>query len=267
MIVSTQLPEKFREVIDSQIEIYKGGQSITQRNKIPKTSCIPLENPKHWFKIPDVICVYADMINSTKLSASKHDKSTAGAYQLFSNTITRLFHEVNAPYIDIKGDGVFALFNSDQPNTALAAAVTIKTFVNEEFINRINCSDDLKIGLHLAIDQKTLLVRRIGVKRYGDRTDRQNEVWAGRAVNMASKLASLTKHNEMLVSERYFKNLKDDLVLKSCGCPDGEKVDLWREHDLSNNDLFDFDKAYFLESNWCKEHGAEFCERIIELDG
>jgi class 3 adenylate cyclase len=266
MITNTQLPEKFRQIIDKQIEIYKNGRSITQENKLPETSHIPINNPNHWLKIPDVICVFADMIGSTKLSASKHDKSTAGAYQLFSNTIVRLFHELNASYIDIKGDGVFALFNSDQPNTALASAVTIKTFVNEEFINRIKSNTELDIGLHIAIDQKTLLVRKIGFKRYGDRTDRQNEVWAGRTVNMASKLASITKQNEMLVSDRFFKNLKDDLVLKSCGCPNNEVVDLWKEYDLSDNELFDFDKAYLLESNWCKEHGADFCTRIIELD-
>lgn len=266
MILTTQLPKKFKEVIDTQIEVFKNGRSITQENKLPETHHIPLSNPNHWLKIPDVICVFADMIGSTKLSASKHDKSTAGAYQLFSNTIVRLFHEFNAPYIDLKGDGVFALFNSNQPYTALAAAVTIKTFVNEEFVHRIKAKTDLDIGLHIAIDQKTLLVRKIGFKRYGDRTDRQNEVWAGKTVNMASKLASLTKHNEMLVSDRYFKNLKDELALRTCGCPNEKIEDLWSEINITENELFDFDKAYQLNSNWCKNHGEEYCQKILKLD-
>lgn len=266
MIQENQIPDSYKEIIKKQIDIYKDGRSITQRNSIPETDQIPIINPNHWLKILDVICVFADMIGSTILSATKYDKSTAGAYQLFSNTIVRLFHEFGAPYIDINGDGVFALFNPNQHNIALASAVTIKTFVNEEFVPRIKTNTNLDIGLHIAIDQKTLLVRKIGFKRYGDRTDRQNEVWAGRTVNMSAKLASLTKQNELLASDRYFKNLKDDLVLKSCGCPNNEVVDLWKEIDLSENDLFDFDKAYLLESNWCKEHGKEYCEKIIELD-
>jgi len=266
MIETNQIPDNLKEIIKNQTEIYREGRSITQRNNIPETNQIPITNQKHWLKIPDVICVFADMIGSTQLSASKYDKSTAGAYQLFTNTIVRLFHNFDAPYIDLKGDGVFSLFNSDYPNVALASAVTVKTFVDEEFVPRIKSNTDLDIGLHIGIDQKTLLVRKIGFKRYGDRTDRQNEVWAGKTVNMASKLASITKHNELLVSERYFKNLKDDLVLKSCGCPDGIVKDLWEEYDLSEDDSFDFDKGYMLKSNWCKEHGKDYCTRIIKLD-
>jgi class 3 adenylate cyclase len=136
------------------------------------------------------------MMGSTKLSAEAHDNSTAGAYQLFTGTAVRLFSEFEAPYIDVRGDGVFALFNSDQPYRALAAAVTFKTFAREEFTPRIKEKTEQAVGSHLGIDQKTVLVRKLGLKRHAERTDRQNEVWAGKPVNMAAKLASISEDND-----------------------------------------------------------------------
>lgn len=65
---------------------------------------------------------------------------------------------------------------------------------------------NLDIGCHLEIDRKNCIVRKVGFKKYDDRTDRQNEVWAGKPVNMAAKLASKSNHSELLVSYRYFKN-------------------------------------------------------------
>ena len=267
MISDEQLPKCYRDLIDEQIKIYNQGRSITVENSIPDTSKIPIENPKHWLRIPNVICVFVDMANSTQLSAEKHDQSTAGVYQLFTGTAIRLFHEFDAPYIDVQGDGVFALYNSDQSYTALASAVTFKNFIEEEFLPIIHKKMDVPLGCHMGIDQQTVLVRKIGLKRKGGRTDRQNEVWAGRSVNMAAKLAAKTNSGELLVSKRFFSRLGSELVLKSCGCPNEEKVDLWNKVDLSGDEKFDFDEAYLLKSRWCSEHGKQYCEDILKLDG
>lgn len=267
MITDEQMPQQFREIIDEQISIYDEGRSVQVVNAIPDTSNIPIENPKHWLKIPNVICVYVDMLGSTRLSAEAYDKSTAGAYQLFTGTAVRLFSAFQSPYIDVRGDGVFALFNDDQPYTALAAAVTFKTFAKEVFVRRIKEKTDLSVGSHIGVDQKTVLVRKIGLKKYGSRTDRQNEVWAGKPVNMAAKLASLTEDNQLLVSDRYFdNNLEDEHALYSCGCSTGTKSYLWGTKDLSTDERFDFDTAHILKSNWCSTHGREYCEAILALD-
>jgi class 3 adenylate cyclase len=201
------------------------------------------------------------MMGSTKLSAETQDRSTAGAYQLYTGTAVRLFHA-----FEVRGDGAFALFNRDQTYRALAAAVTFKTFAREIFVPRIKELTGIEAGSHIGIDRKTVLVRRIGLRRAQGRTDRQNEVWAGKPVNMAAKLASMTEHDELLASERFFRNLKDERALKTCGCPDGIKEDLWTEKDLSEDSRFDFDKAYSLRSQWCSKHGKEYCEAILALD-
>lgn len=262
----TQMPEVYKEIIDEQVEIWNKGTSVTVKNAIPETTDIPIENPKYWLRIPDVICVYVDMKDSTRLSAVSHDQSTAGAYQLFTGTVVRLFARFEAPYIDVRGDGAFALFNQDQPYRALAAAVTIKTFGEEVFRPKIEAKTDVKVGCHIGIDQKTVLVRKIGLKRHSGRSDRQNEVWAGKPVNMAAKLAAMGEHNQLHIADRYFEKLTDEHTLKSCGCPKGVKKELWKEVPLSEDDRFDFDTAYLLESCWCSTHGKEYCGIILGLD-
>ena len=270
MIADNQLQGLYRSIIDEQISIYNKEHSITVRKEIPDTTIIPIENPYHWFRIPDVICMFVDMMGSTKLSAEAHDKSTASAYQLFTGTAVRLFSAFEAPYIDVRGDGVFALFNSNQPYRALAAAVTFKTFARNEFTPRIREKTEQDVGSHLGIDQKTVLVRKLGLKRHADRTDRQNEVWAGKPVNMAAKLASISEDNQLLVSDRFFKHIQHELILKSCGCLEGrytgQKVDLWTPKDVSDDSRFDFGTAYSLGTIWCAQHGRDYCESILELD-
>lgn len=266
MITETQMPEYLREIIGDQVKIHEEGRSIQVVNNIPDTTSIPIGDQHHWLRIPDVICVYVDMLGSTRLSAETHDKSTAGAYQLFTGTAVRLFHAFESPYIDVRGDGVFALFNQDQPYTALAAAVTFKTFAKEVFVPKIKERTGIPVGSHIGIDQKAVLVRKIGLRRHGSRTDRQNEVWAGKPVNIAAKLASLSDDDELLASDRYFSKLKDEHALYSCGCPSGVKSPLWKEKDLTDDSRFDFNTAYSLGSKWCCKHGREYCEVILGLD-
>jgi class 3 adenylate cyclase len=210
------------------------------------------------------------MAHSTRLSAQTQDRTTAGAYQLFTGTAVRLLNEFEAPYIDVRGDGVFALFNSDQVYRALAAAISFKTFSKEVFAPEMKTRGYDGLGAHIGIDQKTVLVRKIGLKRVADRTDRQNEVWAGKPVNMASKLASLGELDQLLVSDRYFARITNERARLSCGCSDGtytgQRTNLWKEFSVADKPFFDFTAAWSNRSLWCKRHGAEFCDAVLALD-
>lgn len=262
-----KLPKSIQDIIDIEVKNFKGSVSVTHRNKIPATSDIPIENTSHWLKIPDVICCFVDMEGSTKLSAGLHEKTTAKAYKLFTETAIRMFAKFDAEYIDVKGDGVFALFNSDRAYTALSAVVTFKTFVCDYFTPMVREETEKEIGGHFGIDQKSVLVRKFGFKTYHGRTDRQNEVWAGKPINMAAKLASISTDNKLWVSDRFYTNLVDEKATHSCGCPDnGEKTPLWEKEDLSSDTRFDFEIAYSLGSNWCEIHGKSFCRDLIKLD-
>jgi len=262
----SQIPSRFQTIIDRQVELYGQRRTFEIRNEIPPTNTIPLNNRLHWFRIPDVISVFVDMKGSTQLSAQKHERGTAGAYQLFTGTAVDLFNELNTPYIDVRGDGVFALFNQDQVYLAFAAAITFKTFADDIFVPRLKEVTGIELGAHIGIDQKTVLVRRIGLKRRDDRTDRQNEVWAGKPVNMSSKLAAMAEAGELLVSDRYYQRISHERVRKSCGCPGNKKVDLWTAVDVKDDPKFDFETAYCLKTRWCKTHGEEYCNAIMALD-
>jgi class 3 adenylate cyclase len=265
-MLETQLLPKCLEIIDDQIQVFEYSSTITDRNEIPDTNTIPLNDQNHWLRIKDVICVFFDMKNSTKLNANESPRVTADAYNLFTGTAIRLLNEFQSSYIDIRGDGAFGLFNSNQAHRALTAAVTFKTFAEIDFKRLMKKITDVDVGTHIGIDQKVVLVKKIGLRQTEGRTDRQNEVWAGKPVNMAAKLAALSEDGELLVSDRYFENFTNELTLKTCGCPNGIKSDLWSEVDTTDNSWFDFEKAYKLKTHWCEIHGKSFCEQILNLD-
>ncbi|MDQ1589593.1 MAG: hypothetical protein QOG71_220 [Pyrinomonadaceae bacterium] len=265
VINSSQLPEQYLSVIEKQTAEFKEGVDVISVDEIPDTNTIPLDAPR-WLKIQDLTCVFVDMKNSTQLSAITHDRSTAKAYQFFTGTAVRLFDTFEAPYIDVRGDGVFAMFNRNQVYRALAAAVSFKTFAAKVFAPTMKDKTGLDLGAHIGIDQKTVLVRRLGLRRISQRTDRQNEVWAGKPVNMAAKLAAIGEADDLLVSSRFYERITDEHARQTCGCPYGTKKDLWKPVDVSANPIFDFDTAWRLGSCWCQTHGAEFCNTMLNLD-
>ena len=104
-----------------------------------------------------------------------------------------------------------------------------------------------------------------GMRQTEDRYDRQNEVWAGRPVNMAAKLASLTADDQLLVSERFHSKLTDEKARSACACSGG--ASLWEKVDVSAPPgRFDFTTAYRLVANWCQKHGKEFMEALLACD-
>ena len=138
MLTNQQIPALQRKIVSDQLEKFKNRTETVDLARIPNANDIPGEGTSKWFKIKDVICVFVDMKNSTKLSASHHAQTTAKTYTLFTGTAVRLFKSFGASYIDIKGDGVFALFNANEVNKAIVSAVTFKTFIKEEFTTKIS---------------------------------------------------------------------------------------------------------------------------------
>lgn len=272
-MTQTRYIDTIRDLIAERESVFQQNNSITNRNTLLIDGSYPLRD-NQWVKIPDVVCVFVDIRNSTGLSASTHDKSTASVYEFFTGTAVRMFHLFEAGYIDIKGDGVFALFNQDQVHRAFAAAVSFKTFAGDSFLrlarNKLPATVD--IGFHTGIDQKTVLVKQLGIRDAEGRDRRKNEVWAGKPINMASKLAALSKDMELLASDRFYNSLsRSDFVQKSCGCSEGvgrtgECIDIWHEKEKPEGSNFDFEKIYAMDTLWCATHGKEWCENIITLD-
>lgn len=275
--MSNRYLENIEKIVKEREGVFRTGSHIipSPNGKLYPDGGYPLADGQ-WVKIPDVVCIFVDMRNSTGLSATTHDRSTASIYELFTETAVRIFHEFEAGYIDIKGDGVFALFNRDEVHRALASAVSFRAFVSVSFLPTVRdmLPATVDVGLHMGADQKTVLVKKLGIKDAEGRDSRKNDVWAGKPINMAAKLASQSADEEMLVSDRFYNNIsKEEIAQRSCGCqidgtpvPDGEVI-VWKGEDVSDNGLFDFDTLYHLQTpGWCPNHGKDLCERMLQLD-
>ena len=258
--------------LDDQAEL---GIQVTRRNEVPE---VGPTNAGIWFQIPQVTAVFADLKSSTELSATASPRVAAIAYTYFIRAMAVTLERFYARYVDIQGDGIFGLF-SGQGSTFLAAAcgITMKTLVERKVSARFtrDASTDWELTAGIGIDQGTLLVRRLGL-----RGTKQNEVWAGKPVNMAAKLSSLAVSNEMVVSDRVFalyergSRLRQRALIWSCGCDggvEGAGLDatightscLWEKELAPDDQGLDFTNLHRLSSLWCVTHGREFCDAIV----
>ena len=262
--------------VSSQLDTQAGlGVQITRQNEVPETGPA---NRGVWLQIPQVTAVFADLKGSTKLNAAESPQTAALAYTYFIRAMAVVLEKFSAKYVDIQGDGIFGLF-SGPGSTFLAgtAAITMKTLVKRDVAVRFkkDADADWELSVGIGIDRGTLLVRRLGL-----RGTNQNEVWAGKPVNVAAKLSSLADANEVVVSDRVFdlyesaSELRRRALLWSCGCnggvqgagldvPIGRTPYLWQQESTPGDLGLDFENIHRLKSHWCVIHGSEFCEAIV----
>ena len=258
--------------MDDQAEL---GIQVTRNNEVPETGPT---NRGVWLQIPRVTAVYADLKGSTELSAENSPRVAAFAYTYFIRATALILERFGAGYVDIQGDGIFGLFSgATSAFSAAASAITMRTQVELEVAKRFeqDTSSEWKLTAGIGIDQGTLLVRRLGL-----RGTKQNEVWAGMPVNMASKLSSVADSNQVVVSDRVFREyeraskLRRRALIWTCGCdgptigrgldvPSGQTKYLWDKEPAPQEVTFDLPFIYRLKSQWCSTHGPEFCEAIV----
>ncbi len=262
--------------VSSQLEDQSNlGVQITRKNDVPEQGPT---NRGVWFQIPNVTAVFADLKGSTELSSDESPKISAFAYTYFIRAMTLILDRFSVGYVDIHGDGIFGLFSgSGSRFKAAAAAITMRSLVESEVAVQFekDTSTDWKLTAGIGIDHGTLLVRRLGL-----RGTKENEVWAGKPVNVASKLSSAAGSNQVVVSNRVFNQyeksskLRRRVLIRSCGCDeevegDGldaeveDTVELWEQEDAPEGMGLDFDKIHILRSKWCSKHGSEFCEALV----
>ena len=253
----------------------KPGVQVTARSDVPEKGPA---NRGLWFQIPQVTAVFADLKSSTELNATDGPRDAAYAYTYFIRAMTLILERFSAKYIDIQGDGIFGLFSGrGSIFQAAACGVTMRTLVEEEVAVRFDSdtSSSWKLTAGIGIDSGTLLVRRLGL-----RGAKENEVWAGKPVNMAAKLSALADYNQIAVSERVFaqyekaSQVRQRALIWSCGCdgrtegegwdaPLGATALLWKKQQVPEGRGLDFEYMYKLSSRWCAIHGPEFCEAIV----
>ncbi|MFL0580887.1 hypothetical protein, partial [Dietzia sp. 179-F 9C3 NHS] len=216
----------------------------------------------HWpLTLPEVVAVVCDLKGSTHLGTNKHDKSTARIYKSSVEGAVRIFHDFEANFIDIQGDGGFGLFWGDRAyERALCAAVTIRTF-SDDLVQQLEKrwpkapETGYKVGIHAA----RTLVKRIGTRKV---VSEQEAVWAGKPVNYAAKCAQAAERHQVIVTQAVWERFKaNDYIAFSCDCNDGPSANLWTDTTVDRLPQDD-QAAVVLKSGWCEKCGPEFCDAI-----
>jgi hypothetical protein len=265
--------KEFKIKSDSRFDNFKIDENIGNLDRIQDESY--LESSTWLGGDEKFVCLSIDLDKSSALSARKHVKTMAKLYEYFTENIVDMLNieEIKADYIDIKGDGVFGIYQGDNAvKRAFVAAITFRTFFEDCIRPKFKNELGIDLNCKSAICRDKILVKRIGTRKYN------NEVWAGRLVNNAYKLMKLSDKlrqenplipgNMLVVSEEIYNYLcvnHYDHAVMSCGCktPNGISQILWSEIDVSNEDDIVGDKAYHMSNLWCDTCGDSYLDNIL----
>ncbi len=156
---------------------------------------------RRWLKVTDVVAVVADLKSSTKLGTGKWAQSTASIYEAATGSVVSIFDEFGSDFLAVQGDGVFALFwGEKRVQRAVCAGITVKTF-SEDLVERLENKweniAEIGTGYKVGVANSRVLVKRVGTPR---NPAQQEPVWAGNAVNYATKAAQCADRGEMVVT-------------------------------------------------------------------
>ncbi|MCE9585625.1 hypothetical protein K8Q94_03335 [Candidatus Nomurabacteria bacterium] len=269
--------------IDSYIEdLKKKSEERFEQFKIVDISSIKeisndayLEKPTWLGGDKKFVCLFIDLDKSSKISFKKHPKTMAKIYDYFTQNIVDILNHptFGADYIDIKGDGAFGIFEGDKASyKALYCAITFKTLFEQSIRDKFSDEED-QLSCKFGIHKDKLLVRKIGKRGHGN----YNEVWAGRLVNNAAKLANQAKDIPqdiayplslpILISEQVhsdFEKNKEFGFYHCCtgnGQPLPNQIEMFKEvNDFSDETLGD--KFYYTRVIWCKNCADNYINLI-----
>ncbi len=239
------------------------GTELTEPIELEDCDNFPSEffaEKRKWKRIEDVVVVFADLANSTKLGFDKYVNSSASIYEAATGGAVRCLTDYSPNFVDIQGDGAFALFHGERCwEGAFCAAVTVKTFSELHLVPLIEKHHPKSpaTGFRVGMAAGTLAVKRVGVRGTNE------PVWAGKPVNWAAKCAGAAEIHELVVTERVWNKLKgNDYVRWACGC-NGGTSDLWSSTRVSRLPSEDW-TCFALRSQWCINCGTDFCQAILD---
>jgi class 3 adenylate cyclase len=224
-----------------------------------------------WYRLDRVVAVFADMKNSTQLSVGKHPRSTAAIYRAATGNVVKVFHDLDADFIQIQGDGAFGLFWGDLAiERAICAGITIKTFSEKVLQPKLESRwpDAPATGFKVGVATGRTLIKNIGTPR---NSNEQEPVWVGKPVNHAAKAAQQADRNELIVTGSVWLEIEhNDYLTQSCGHNGGAPVTpapLWDDVEIEKLGHDNDDAAgRVLTSCWCDECGPGFMAAILAGD-
>lgn len=235
---------------------------IVEKGDALDIGALPIDVPK-WHRADEVVAVMADLRHSTRIVLNRKPASAASVYEASTGGVVQILVEFDVNFVAIQGDGVIGLFWGDKRmERAVCAGITIKTFSSRHLVPRLGGKwpDLATTGLKIGVAASPLLVKRIGIPR----TDHQEPVWAGRAVNYAAKAAQQSDVDQMIVTGTVWDWAKDNEYLAvtcSCSMP---SPSLWQDVTIEKVPEEDGEReGKMLTSAWCQVHGADYCSAVL----
>lgn len=229
---------------------------------------LPDADTNTWFRVDEVVAVFADLQNSTQLgTGTKHAASTAAIYRAATGNVVSIYHDFEADFIQLQGDGAFGLFWGERATErAICAAITVKTFSEEILVPKLESrwEDDPETGFKVGLGTGRVLVKNIGTPR---NEHEQEPVWAGKPVNYAAKAAQQASRHELIVTGSVWDAIKDnDYLTASCVHGDGASpAVLWEDVDIERlTHDEDEAKGRLLKAKWCDDCGPQFVKAILD---
>jgi len=229
---------------------------------------LPDAGGETWYRVPDVVAVFADLEGSTKLSVGKHPASTAAIYRAAMNNAVACLHEFSADFIQIQGDGAFGLFWGRRAvERALCSGITVRTYSQESLEPALQTRwpNAPLTGFKVGVANGSVLVKKVGTRR---NADEQEPIWAGKPVNYAAKAAQQADRGQLIVTGSIWVEIEDnDYLVTSCGHSGGfssTPEPLWTDV-LIDKIGHDRDDAAgrLLKSVWCEHCGPGFVVSIL----
>lgn len=227
-------------------------------------STLPI-TARRWTRMKDVVVVVADLKSSTQLGTGSKAASTASIYEAGTGGVVKIFDKFDANFIQIQGDGAFAIFWGDRRyERAMCAGITVKTN-SLDFATQIETKWPTKpeTGFKVGIASGRVLVKRVGTPR---NPAQQEPVWAGKPVNYATKAAQCADRHELIVAGSVWDRIeKNDYLTLSCTCGDGPSDGIWKDFEIDKLPVDDPERqGRRLVSSWCAVHGEEYCNAILD---
>lgn len=236
--------------------------SVEQATFPLEVAALPI-TARRWIRL-EVFVVYADLMASTSLGTGKNGASTAAIFQAGTGGLVEIFDGFDADFVQIQGDGAFALFwDSMSFERAICAAITVKTF-SADLTKRLAARwpDAPETGFKIGVASGRALVKRVGKAR---RPEWHEPVWAGKPVNYAVKSAQCGDLGRMVVTGSVWDRIeKNDYLAATCNCLGTPSLSLWRDFTIEK--LPEIDDERFgraLSVDWCATHGEQFCSAIL----
>ena len=109
------------------------------------------------------VCLFIDLDKSSKMSFKKHPWTMAKIYDYFTQNIVDVFNNADFPadYVDIKGDGAFAIYEGDNASyKAFYAAITFKELFEEKIKTKFEDDEWRSLSCKIGIHKDKILVKK-----------------------------------------------------------------------------------------------------------